>query len=95
MTTQYVHPRNGWSVRELAKQTGASPRSIINWTSEPREDYLQRAEQRRQQIRQLREQGLSMRAIAAEVGCSVGTVHNALKRHNDNQGSCTEHVETS
>lgn len=83
MTMQYDHPRNGWSVRELAKKTGVSPRSIINWTSEPREDYLNRAEQRRRKIRELREDGLSMRAIAAELGCSVGTVHNALN-HQDN-----------
>jgi len=77
---QHDHPRNGWSVRELAKKTGVSPRSIVNWTSEPREEYLNRAEQRRRKIRELREDGLSMRAIAAELGCSVGTVHNALKR---------------
>lgn len=79
MKTQYKHPRNGWSVRELAEKAGVSPRSIVNWTSEPREAYLNRAEERRQKIRGLRETGLSMRAIAAEVGCSVGTVHNALK----------------
>ncbi|MEU2198721.1 helix-turn-helix domain-containing protein [Isoptericola sp. NPDC019482] len=30
---------------------------------------------RDQRIRELRDEGLSMRAIATEVGCSVGTVH--------------------
>lgn len=83
MTTQYKHPRNGWSVRELAEKVGVSQRSIITWTSEPRKDYLKRVEQRREKIRELRAEGLSMRAIAAKVGCSVGTVHNALK-HRDN-----------
>lgn len=78
MSTQYKHPRNGWSVRELAEKAGVSTRSIINWTSEPREAYLSRAEERRQQIRKLRATGMSMRAIADEVSCSVGTVHNAL-----------------
>lgn len=78
MSTQYKHPRNGWSVRELAEKAGVSPRSIINWTSEPRDAYLSRADERRQQIRELRQKGLSMRAIAAEIECSVGTVHNAL-----------------
>lgn len=82
MSTQYRHPRNGWSVRELAEKTGASPRSIINWTSEPREAYLNRAEQRRQKIRELRKTGLSMRDIAEEVGCGVGTVHRALEEEN-------------
>jgi len=95
MSTQYRHPRNGWSVRELSEKTGASPRSIINWTSEPRDAYLSRAEQRRQQIRELREQGLSMRAIADEVGCSVGTVHNALNYREDDKGSCSAHVQAS
>lgn len=71
-------PRNGRTARELAEKTGLSIRTAQRWTAEPRETYLSRAEQRRQKIRQLRETGMSMRAIAAEVGCSVGTVHNAL-----------------
>ena len=69
------HPRNGWTVRELAEKTGASPRAIISWTSEPREDYLARADEKREKIQTLRAEGLSMRAIAKQVGCSVGLVH--------------------
>lgn len=69
------HPRNGWSVRKLAEKTGASPRAIISWTSEPREVYLARANEKRELVRKLRSEGMSMRAIAAEIGCSVGTVH--------------------
>lgn len=72
-------PRNGLTVRELAERTGASPKSIVRWTSEPREKYLSRAQKRREEIRELRNTGMTMRAIAAKVGCSVGTVHNALK----------------
>lgn len=79
MTAEHRHPRNGMSVRELAAKVGVSEKSIVRWTSEPREVYLSRAQQRRVRIRELRETGLSMRAIAAEVECSVGTVHNALK----------------
>lgn len=79
MTTRERIPRNGKTAREVAEKTGLSLRTIMEWTAEPREAYLSRAEERRQQIRELRETGLSMRAIAAEVGCSVGTVHNALK----------------
>lgn len=71
--------RNGWSVRELAEKTGASPRSIINWTSEPRETYLARANEKRECVQELRAKGLTMRAIAAELGCSVGTVHRYVK----------------
>jgi transposase len=72
-------PRNGLTVRELAKRTGVSTASIIRWTSEPREVYLSRAEERREKIRELRAGGMTMRAIATELGCSVGTVHGALK----------------
>ena len=72
-------PRNGMSVRELASKTGVSRSSIVKWTSEPREVYMARVAERHERIRQLREQGLSYRAIAAEVGCTIGTVHNALK----------------
>lgn len=71
-------PRNGMSVRELAERTGVSTASIIRWTSEPRETYLARTRSRRERIRELRTTGMTMRAIADEVGCSVGTVYNAL-----------------
>ncbi|MFD6815259.1 helix-turn-helix domain-containing protein, partial [Enteractinococcus coprophilus] len=81
------------TAREVAEQLGVSPRTVRRFVAEPRDDYLGRAEQRRQQIRELREQGLSMRAIAAEVGCSVGTVHNALNYQNQNKGSHSDHVE--
>lgn len=73
------YPRNGKTARALAERHGQSIRTAQRWTSEPREVYLSRAEERREMIRTLRADGLSMRAIADELGCSVGTVHNALK----------------
>lgn len=72
-------PRNGLSVRELAARTGVSTASIIRWTSEPREVYLGRSQERQKRIRQMRASGMTMRAIATELGCAVGTVHYALK----------------
>jgi len=95
MTIRERIPRNGKTAREVADKTGLSIRTIMEWTAEPREAYLTRAERRRQQIRELREQGLSMRAIAAEVGCSVGTVHNALNYQDDDKGSRSDHVQAS
>lgn len=71
--------RNGWSVRELAAKTGRSTNTVIRWTSEPRAEYLARADEKRRIIRALRSRGLSMRAIAKQVGCSVGTVHRYVK----------------
>lgn len=75
------------TAREVAEQLGVSPRTVRRFVAEPRNDYLSRAEQRRKEIRKLREQGLSMRAIANEVGCSVGTVHNALKNQKHDKES--------
>lgn len=75
MTTRERLPRNGLTIRELAERTGFTPRTVQNWTSEPREVYLARADEKRQAVRKLRAEGLTMRAIAAELGCSVGTVH--------------------
>lgn len=72
-------PRSGATARSIAERTGLSIRQVQNWTSEPREIYLGRANERRERIRELRATGMSMRAIAEEVGCSVGTVHNALR----------------
>ena len=72
------YPRNGRTAREMAAKVGVSVRTAQRWTSQPRDEYLAAAAQRREKIRALRAKGLSMRAIAAEVGCGVGTVHRAL-----------------
>lgn len=83
MTTRERIPRNGKTAREVAEKTGLSVRTIMEWTAEPREAYLTRAEERRQKIRQLRNEGLSMRAIAQELNISVGTVHYSLNKTDD------------
>lgn len=44
-----------------------------------RETYLLNAEQRRQQAKQLREQGLSYKAIGVQMGCSVNAVDKLLR----------------
>ena len=75
MTSRVKMPRNGRTVREAAEITGLSTATIIRWTSEPREDYLARANEKRERVRELRSAGLSIRAIARETGYSVGTVH--------------------
>lgn len=75
------HPiRRERSAREVAKQLGVSIRTVKRVIAEPREQFLSRADERRTLIRSLREQGMTYRAIADQVGCSIGTVHNALKR---------------
>lgn len=73
-------PRNGLSIRELAARIGRSERTVQRYTSEPREDYESRAAERHDRIRELRDQGLSYRSIAAELNVSIGTVNYALKK---------------
>ncbi|MEL6051663.1 helix-turn-helix domain-containing protein [Corynebacterium rouxii] len=80
MTTRVKMPRNGHRVKEAAKITGLSTATIIRWTSEPREDYLARADEKRRRVRELRSKGLSIRTIAQETGYSVGTVHRYIKQ---------------
>lgn len=74
------YPRNGKTARELAEKLGSSTRTAQRWTSEPRQVYLARAEERRQKALELREKGLSIRAIAKELGCSGGTIHRYIKQ---------------
>lgn len=79
MTEKKRIPRNGKTLREVAEGTGLSIATVARWTSEPRESYLARANEKRERVRELRAKGLTMRAIAAELGCSVGTVHRYVK----------------
>lgn len=69
----------GLTAREAAERVPRSMRTIQRWTSEPRADYLARADEKRARVRELRDKGLSVRAIAAETGYSVGTVHRYVK----------------
>ena len=75
-------PRNGKTIREVAEGTGLSTATIERWTSEPRADYLARADEKRVRVRELRKLGLPIRSIAAETGYSVATVHRYVKEMN-------------
>lgn len=72
--------RRKGTARELATRLGVSERTIRRYVAEPREDFDARTAIRHARIRELREEGKSYRAIAAEVGVSVGTVHYALNK---------------
>lgn len=75
MTERTRIPRNGKTIREIAEKTGFSTNTIVRWTSAPREDYLERANEKRRKVRELYPSGISMRAIAKEIGCSPALVH--------------------
>ena len=78
MTAEYVQ-RRSQTARELGKRFNRSPRTIRRVMAESRSDYESRAGERRAKIRELRATGMTYREIAAEIGCAIGTVHNALK----------------
>lgn len=73
--------RRAHTARELAERFDRSPRTIRRVMAEPRADYQARVAARHTRIHELRAQGLSMRAIATEVGVTVGAVHYALHKN--------------
>ena len=72
--------RRKHTARELAEQFGVSPRTIQRLMAEPRPEYLARAQDRRRRITELRAQGKTMRAIADQLGVSVGLVATYAKQ---------------
>lgn len=67
------------TARELGERFGRSPRTIRRIIAQERGEFLAQAQKRGEQIAALRAKGMTMRAIAEEVGCSVGTVHRYVK----------------
>lgn len=65
----------GLTAAEAGKRVGRSARTIRRWTSEPREDYLARAQAKRARVKALRGQGMTLTAIAKQTGYSIGLVH--------------------
>lgn len=66
--------RRQHTAKELAVQLGVSERTIQRIMAEPRGEYEARADERRRLIVEKRAQGMTMRAIAAELGISLGLV---------------------
>lgn len=79
--------RNGRTARHYAEKYRVSERTIVREFSEPREEYLARAESRGEAVLRLRGEGKTIRAIAEELGVSVGTVHRHIKAARDVTGS--------
>lgn len=58
------------SARELSEQLGVSVSTVRRLMAEPREQYLARANSKREQVAELRANGLSVRAIAEKLEIS-------------------------
>jgi transposase len=87
MSTRERISRNGLTAAELARRTGKHITTIQRWTSEPREAYEARAEERRHKVVEMRKQGMTMRAIAAELGVSLGLVATYAKQAEQERAS--------
>lgn len=55
-----IFSRKGMTLTEASKLTGIPVRTLARWTSDSREDYLARANEKRERVRELRAQGLTM-----------------------------------
>lgn len=71
-------------IREIARRLGRHPSTVQWWCGEngtqSRDDMEARIAERTRRAKALRAQELSYRAIAEELGCSIGTVMADLKR---------------
>ncbi|WP_432499123.1 sigma factor-like helix-turn-helix DNA-binding protein [Kineococcus gypseus] len=66
------------TAREAAAHFGVSPATVKRLVAEPREDFLARAQARRDRAVELRAKGLKHREIAAEMDVPIGTVGRLL-----------------
>lgn len=71
--------RRQFTAREAAERLGVTTRTVQRLMAEPREQYLARADTKRMQATELREQGLSVRAIADQLGISKSAVGRYIK----------------
>lgn len=76
-----IQRRRTKTARELAEKFGVSERTIRTMIAEPRADFLARANAKRQQVAELRANGLSVRAIAQETGISKSTVGRYVQEY--------------
>ena len=70
--------RRKMTARQAAAHFGVSTSTVKRLVAEPREDFLARAKARRDQVVELRAQGLKHREIAAEMDVPIGTVSRLL-----------------
>lgn len=69
----------GVTARQFAERVDRSPRTVQRWMSIPREEYLAQAKAKKRRAQELRETtGMSIRAIAKEMGCSPAAVHRYI-----------------
>lgn len=74
-----INARRKMTAKETAERLGVSVRTVQRLIAEPREDFLNRAQQRRIQAGKLRAQGMQYKDIADEMGLSIGAVGRLVR----------------
>jgi DNA-directed RNA polymerase specialized sigma24 family protein len=89
--------RGGRSIREVAQIMGVNAVTVAKYTSDPREEYLARAQSRREQIQAAYLSGRykTLQEIANAMDCSLSTVNRAIRpiRHQKDKRSLDKKFE--
>jgi transposase len=75
------------TAREVAEQMGCSIRTIQRIAAEPRDEFLARAAERRENVLALRGKGMKYREIADELALPMGTVKTIIHQAKLKQAS--------
>lgn len=73
--------RRQFTAREAAERLGVTPRTVQRLMAEPRDQYLARANTKREQVAELRAEGLSIRAIAEKLAIPRSTVGRYVQEY--------------
>ncbi|WP_219564233.1 hypothetical protein [Salmonella enterica] len=69
------------TAREAAQKFGKSPRTIQRLVALDRDEYLERAAERRQKVYDMRDTGAKWQEIAEAMGVSYGAVRSLYYQH--------------
>lgn len=77
--------RRQFTAREAAERLGVTTRTVQRLMAEPRDQYLARANAKREQVAALRAEGLSVRAIAEKLEISKSTAGRYVQEYENQQ----------
>jgi len=77
--------RRQFTAREAAERLGVTTRTVQRLMAEPREQYLARANGKREQVAALRAEGLSVRAIAEKLEISKSAAGRYVQEYEAQQ----------
>lgn len=79
-TLPTIRKRRPYPAAQIAKALGVSERTVRRRVAESREDYEQRAAQRRAFVAEQRARGVPLADIAAQLGATVNAVKSLHKQ---------------